>query len=210
MSLHDLPPHLAGVRDYYSAKIEEHGPSFKGVDWGSQLKHEERFRQLIRGVAKDDFSILDLGCGYGALSDFLAAAGHQFRYLGIDVSEPMIRQARLLHGESPARRFEIGTAPRAGFDYVVASGLFNVMSGAREADWERYVRDTMTAMFTSCQKMCAFNFLTSYADRKAPDLYYANPSAMLAFCIETMSKNVRLAHHYGIWDFTLQVYKDDA
>lgn len=207
MPPNDLPPHLAGVRDYYSAKIEEHGPSFKGVDWGSQLKHEERFRQLIGGIDEGPFSILDLGCGYGALFDYLAAAGRKFEYLGIDVSEAMIRQAQFLHGDRPDCRFEVGTAPRAGFDYVVASGIFNVMPGTSEADWERYVRETMTAMFRSSRKMCAFNFLTSYADRKAPGLYYANPAAMLSYCIETMSKDVRLAHHYGIWDFAIQVHK---
>ena len=67
----------------------------------------------------------------------------------------------------------------------------------------------MRDMFGACEHMCAVNFLTIHGDveRMNPSLYYANPGAILDFCLNQLSKNAVLTHNYGIWDFTIQVFK---
>ena len=64
------------ARDYYETKLRAHGPTPAGVDWNSQESQELRFA-LLANLWRDeaDASILDYGCGYGALADYLRARG---------------------------------------------------------------------------------------------------------------------------------------
>ena len=42
-------------------------------------------------------SLIDFGCGYGALLDYLGAVGRRVAYRGFDISEAMIQAARARH-----------------------------------------------------------------------------------------------------------------
>ena len=65
-------PILSQVAGYYSATLAEHGASPRGVDWNGEESQVLRFRQLARVIAADGaFTLNDVGCGYGALYDFL-------------------------------------------------------------------------------------------------------------------------------------------
>ena len=56
------------VANYYDTKIEQHGPTSKGVDWNGKESQELRFEQLLTVVTEKKASILDLGCGSGIVS----------------------------------------------------------------------------------------------------------------------------------------------
>ena len=62
------------ARDYYEGKLRAHGATPAGVDWNSLESQELRFA-LLANLWRDeaDASILDYGCGYGALADYLRA-----------------------------------------------------------------------------------------------------------------------------------------
>src|SRR5437868_12970882 len=86
---------LADVAAYYSSKLAEHGQSPRGVDWNGEEGQTLRFRQLCKIIdALGPFSVNDLGCGYGALYDFLATEWQDLSYLGVDVSESMVEAAK--------------------------------------------------------------------------------------------------------------------
>jgi cyclopropane fatty-acyl-phospholipid synthase-like methyltransferase len=142
---------LASVREYYSNKIVEYGPEPRGVDWGSSERQLNRFRQLTRDMGDGPFSLLDLGCGYGGLWDYLIAQGKSFRYVGLDISEEMISRAKAIHPNSPNCTFDVGSRPLQGFDHVVASGIFNVMANVPRQAWDAHVRATVVARFTACE-----------------------------------------------------------
>jgi len=48
------------------------------------------------------FSLNDLGCGYGALLDYLTPRWREFSYCGCDVSADMISAARDRYARFPA------------------------------------------------------------------------------------------------------------
>jgi cyclopropane fatty-acyl-phospholipid synthase-like methyltransferase len=88
---------LTEISEYYSSKLEEHGETPRGVDWNGEESQMQRFEQLCKIIdTENQFSINDIGCGYGALYDFLVNKYDQLSYLGIDVSEGMIRAAERL------------------------------------------------------------------------------------------------------------------
>src|SRR6516165_6574650 len=89
---------VSQVDSYYSARLRQHGPTPRGVDWNSPESQQLRFRQLLQVCdPTQSFSVTDFGCGYGALADYLAGQGLSFQYTGYDISAAMVQKARELH-----------------------------------------------------------------------------------------------------------------
>src|SRR4051812_9276494 len=85
------------VSDYYSDKLKKFGPTPRGVDWNSEQSQVLRFDQLTKLLPHDysgQSKILDYGCGYGALLDFLIRRYPKVYYTGFDISEEMIATCR--------------------------------------------------------------------------------------------------------------------
>ena len=75
---------LSEVATYYSEKLAEHGETPRGVDWNGEESQALRFGQLCKIIdPSKHFSINDLGCGYGALYDFLTNKYEEFSYSGV-------------------------------------------------------------------------------------------------------------------------------
>ena len=202
---------LSRVADYYSAKVREHGPTARGVDWNCAESQSIRFEQLLKIVpgSVEEFSILDFGCGYGGLIEVLEGRGVPFRYFGYDVSEEMISRARRLYRRAGCE-FSGRLQPGARCDYAVASGVFNVKLDAPVAEWLDHVLVTLGELDRLSAKGFAFNVLTSYSDPEhmRGDLFYADPCQLFDHCKRRFSRQVALLHDYGLYEFTLLVRKD--
>lgn len=199
---------LRAVADYYAGKLRAHGPGAAGVDWNSAESQELRFRELSRLLpAEGSFSVLDVGCGTGALVDFLAAGGRRFSYWGCDVSDAMLQAARQLHAGRPDVRFVARAEDAPPCDFAVASGIFNVKLDAADDAWSRHMEDTVRLMARLGLRGFAFNALSVYSDpgKRRPDLHYADPLAWFDFCKREISTSVALLHDYPLWEFTLVV-----
>jgi SAM-dependent methyltransferase len=202
---------LDAVQRYYSAKIAEHGPTARGVDWNDQASQELRFEQLLKVCdLESPFTINDYGCGYGALGSYLEQRGCSFRYTGFDISERMLEKARELADRSELYRFVSAEDELERADYTVASGVFNVRLDADDEAWERHVLATLQRLDELSARGFAFNMLTSYSDpeRMRPDLYYADPLRIFDHCKRTFSRWVALLHDYGLYEFTILVRKE--
>src|SRR4051794_26097144 len=109
-------PHDELVRSaeaYYTERFRAHGATPAGVDWNSRESQDLRFRQLLRLVnGATAFTLLDYGCGFGALAELLPS---EVDYTGFDVSEPMIEHARVAH---PAHRFTTARTDLNAHDYA--------------------------------------------------------------------------------------------
>jgi len=202
---------LAEVADYYSAKLAEHGATPRGVDWNGEESQVLRFEQLTKVIRQPrGFSINDLGCGYGALSDYLRTKYQDFAYAGCDVSNGMILAAQARHAASPSTQFFVAVAPPEIADYGIASGIFNVRLGRSDAEWLDYLEATLDVLDRTSRQGFAFNCLTSYSDAHMMRdyLYYADPCKLFDLCKRRYSRRVALLHDYGIYEFTILVSKE--
>ena len=200
------------IRSYFQDKLDRFGNTPRGADWNSNEAQNARFDQLIKVIQpQSDFSILDFGCGYGALADYLLSLGRDFNlFVGYDILESMVAKARLLH-EQPAGKF-LFTADFSEIpvvDYAVASGVFNIKLDNTYDDWTADVIQTLERLHERTRHGFASNFLTKYsdADKMKPHLYYADPCYLFDYCKKHFSKNVALLHDYELYDFTLLVRK---
>jgi SAM-dependent methyltransferase len=206
----DATTMLADVARYYASKPEKHGTTARGVDWNGEASQKLRFEQLLRIVdVAGRFSINDLGCGYGALLDYLDARGFEVDYTGIDVSAEMARAgARRFEGRADAD-FICAARLNREADYSVASGIFNVRLEWSDAEWREYIEATLDQLHAASRRGFSFNCLTSYSDtpKMRDELYYSDPCALFDLCKRRYSKNVALLHDYGLYEFTILVRK---
>jgi SAM-dependent methyltransferase len=198
------------VADYYSAKLAQYGETPQGVDWNSEESQVLRFEQLNKVIDTSlGFSLNDLGCGYGALFDYLQSRYTNLAYNGCDVSDSMIRAAQNRYAHHPNAHFVVAAKPPETADYGIASGIFNVRLGRSDAEWRDYLEDTLDGLDRTSRRGFAFNCLTSYsdADKMRDYLYYANPCALFDLCKRRYSRYVALLHDYGLFEFTILVRK---
>lgn len=199
---------LSGVEEYYTQKVNSHGPTPLGVDWNSTESQQLSFKQLLKVCDKKmPFSVNDYGCGYGALVNYLSEQNCTFSYTGFDISIPMIENAQKLHGDKANCAFYTDFTALKPADYTVASGIFNVKQAINDKDWHDYIMQTVNRMHNLSRKGLAFNILTSYADAEymRSDLHYADPLFWFDYCKRNFSRFVSLIHDYPLYEFTILV-----
>jgi SAM-dependent methyltransferase len=204
-------PILETVAQYYSEKLKEHGPTAQGADWKSEESQLLRFKQLLCVIEDaQGVSLIDYGCGYGALLDYVDAAGHTVAsYFGFDVSDTMIASARERHAGRFGCAFTSDQQQLRPSDFVVASGIFNVRLGHSDGVWRDYVERILERVNALSRQGFAFNMLSTYseADKRRADLHYADPCQIFDLCKRRFSAKVALLHDYPLFEFTIIVRK---
>ena len=198
---------LAG---YHSGMLAEHGDTPGGVGWNDEEAQVRRFEQLVKVIDQPGgFSVNDVGCGYGALFDFLESRYRDIDYSGWDVSSDMISAATARYASRPNARFHVSGEPTEAADFGIASGIFSMRFGRSDAEWGEYVKAMLDVLDRTSRRGFAFNSLTIYsdADKLRPELYYADPCALFDHCKRHYSRNVALLHDYDLYDFTILVRK---
>lgn len=201
---------LAEVAGYYSSKLAEHGDTPHGVDWNGEESQVLRFEQLCKVIDQPTgFSLNDLGCGYGALCEYLNSRYQDFTYEGCDVSSNMIQAAENRYASRLNASFAVAAEPSQMADFGIASGIFNVRLGRSDAEWRDYLETVLDVLNLTSHRGFSFNCLTSYSDTdKMRDyLYYADPCALFDLCKRRYSRHVALLHDYGLYEFTILVRK---
>lgn len=202
---------LNNTNKYYTEKIEEYGLTSRGVDWNSEESQRLRFEQLSRLLTKEEskFSICDYGCGYGLYSEYLQECGFKCEYEGVDISEKMIQAAREKYGRAENVSFLNTSQLERVYDYIVASGIFNVKQEISENEWKDYILEIIHQFDKFSAKGFAFNCLTKYSDLEYMKdyLYYADPLYIFDYCKTHFSRNVALLHDYELYEFTILVRK---
>ncbi|WP_262269218.1 class I SAM-dependent methyltransferase [Microvirga yunnanensis] len=166
-----------------------------------------RFRKLLKICQfGTPFSINDIGCGYGALLDYLALYHPEdvVDYLGVDVSLAMVRSGRK-RWSGDAIRFHHGWESPRSADYSIASGIFNVMLDLPRPNWEHVIETTLLHLAATSRKGYAVNFVheSGFGQEARPGLYCTTPDRWIAFCESHLGAEVSLIEGYGMSEFTL-------
>jgi SAM-dependent methyltransferase len=152
--------------------------------------------------------ILDVGCGFGDLLEFLTERGIRPIYTGLDICEPMIRHCRGRFAPGGGR-FVVGDVleyrPDEAFDFVFASGIF----GLETEDARARIRPSLERMFSWAGVAASANFLSRRSPSPADARVYVEPGEALDIGL-ALTPAARLDHSYLPNDFTLHLYKRPA
>lgn len=203
---------LRGVTDYFEQKLAEHGASPRGVDWNGAESQTLRFAKLceVLPASGGGYSVLDFGCGYGAMLDYLRGSTGMTEYLGYDISARMVEAARKSHAADARASFTSDEGSLGPRDFAFASGVFNVKLEVGDDEWLGFILRSLDRLNALSLRGYAFNALTLYSDppKRRDYLYYADPLKLFDHCKRKHSKQVALLHDYPLYDFTILVRKD--
>lgn len=193
----------------YKKRYREYGYDPRTLDWdkGKQIM---RFSILTSQYDFHGKEVLDIGCGFGDLNRvLLPATGGEYRYLGIDLAEPLLSEAQSRYG-SDRVHFSCGDflamdVPEA--DYAIASGIFNLK--LQESDNYVFIEQVMRKAFYLCRAGFAFDFLSDKVDFRKENTFHTSPERILALAY-SLSRNVILFNNYMPFEFSMFVFKDDS
>ena len=200
------------LNQYFAEKLRQFGATPKGVDYNGPEAQARRFEQLVKVIDPSrPFSVLDYGCGYGAMFEFLHHKEWTFEYYGLDLIEEMVLAGRARFKDHPKVHFTTQVDEVPLTDYILAGAIFNIKLDEPYEAWQNFVIRTLSDMNARCSKGFSFNMLTKYsdADRMAerPDLFFGDPLFFFDYCKRNFSRNVALLHDYDLYDFTILVRK---
>jgi SAM-dependent methyltransferase len=200
----------AGIAEYYTGKIRKFGATPLGVDWTCVPTQEMRFVQLLKLCDfTSPLSLNDLGCGYGALLSYLdwRHPGCTIDYLGIDLSQAMLRRARRLwRNRSNVSFVHDHASPRLA-DYSVASGIFNVRLNQPRDLWERFVATALDQLHRTSRRGFSVNFMRAppVGTPERQGVYSTGPERWAQYCTDQFGAATEVIDGYGLREFTLIV-----
>lgn len=204
-----MNPISQSLATHYRNTLAEHGATARGVDWRDDKTAAIRHAQMAKLFLPeaDTFTLLDVGCGYGAFADMLHPHYPNARYHGVDIVEAMIAAARVNHPEHSFTVGDFAESDLGQFDYVICNGIFTQKLEASALAMETYVKHMVKKMFASARIGCCFNLMSSRANFFAPNLFYRHPAEILTYCLSEVTSNVKLDHSYGLYEFTVYLYR---
>jgi len=192
-----IPSLLRPVANQFDKAVNKYGPTHQSVAWRDKERQQRRFQIFLGLLAYDtgrnNVSINDLGCGYGAMFETFKEL-IQFAdgtYYGYDISESMIRVAKE-NIRDPRAIFINNHVATEKADYSFASGTYNMKMDANENDWLEYIEKNLVNLWKKTRIGMGFNMLNIQSPLREKNLYYADPSYFLKFCDQYLDKKVRM------------------
>jgi len=194
---------ITSFHDQLLADARTHGGYWLD-GWGSADGQRTRFDALVRSANYRGGSVVDFGCGTGALREHLAGLGYPFTYLGLDMNADLLHVARRGTGEFRLVDFDSTDFPPA--DYVFASGIFQF---ADDAD-PLYYRGLVASLFERCETAVSVNFLSAMRaeTERDPEELYLTPGEAVDLAASLSGRWV-LDHSYhpARGDLTVSIHR---
>ena len=156
---------------YFDERAQQFGHSVASVQWRDDERQYIRFDQFFSFLSLDSFALLDVGCGKGDFYDYLLSKHFVCSYSGIDLSAFMIELAKKAYPEGIFEQGDLlGMVGEGVFDYVGASGVFNMVVD----DMYVYLHKRVLKMVSLASHGVIFNLLSDQTPVELQQAYLFN------------------------------------
>ncbi len=193
--------------ELYKDFINEYGNTPEGLGWNSKKQQELRFEIMLK-IAEfcnkpiDNSSILDIGCGFADLYNYMQEKKHQVSYTGVDINPYALKTAAERYNSINLIEGNILQLKIPKHDFVFSSGLF----ATKINDNNRFIKAMLTRMMELANKGIAFNFLQK--TQFESNLAEYDKKEIYRFCKKNF-KNVKMFDNYlGSEDVTILISKE--
>jgi len=191
----------------YREAYARFGDSPAAVQW-PKGRQDLRFNALTAHIKKDQFSLLDYGCGLGHLKTYLDARFSAYQYHGVDIVSDFIRDCTLKYRDATFELVRNHRDISREYDHVLISGVFNIVYEENVTMYRAIVRDTLEHLFECCRVALSVNFMTDRVDFKQEFAYHENIADLHKFLCDRLSPRLTLDQSYMPYEFTVTVFKD--
>jgi len=196
---------------HYEGCLQKEGDTHLGVDWPNMSDLQTRFDVML-DVRKDDtnIKILDFGCGTGLLYSHLKTCGlGNVKYSGLDISTKFIDLCKTKFPEVEFYCLDVNVDPLTiDFDYAICNGTFTEKLNLTFDEMFDFFSKTVAVLFEKAKKGIAFNVMSNHVDWKRDDLFHVPHDFLMDFVIKNLSRNYVIRNDYGLYEYTVYVYKE--
>jgi SAM-dependent methyltransferase len=200
---------------HYEKCLESHGDSHLGVDWPKLEDVDKRYQvmlDLLRfRVDLQPVSLLDFGCGAAHLYEYILRNKiEKIDYSGLEISNKFFSLCQSKYSRAAFYCLDILKDATAlpSFDYVVMNGVFTEKRELTFEEMLSYWKDLVSATFAKTRKGMAFNVMSKHVDWEREDLFHLPFDTLAEFLRKKISRNFIIRNDYGLYEYTVYVYKD--
>lgn len=194
-------------KDLFQKSYKAYGYSPSALQWTSRQTMDNRFEALTRALDFENKSILDVGCGFGDIIPFIENKTKKFEYLGVDLVEEIVLEARKQYPKYKFTTADYFANPiKEEFDIVLTSGTLNGNLGIETLEFRL---KAIQVMWEHAHIACAFNMLGSHPQPGNDPGYlvhYADSLEILSFCL-TLTPKLVFIQDYDPEDFAIVMFK---
>lgn len=198
----------------YTKRLKKFGRSTQTL--GYQIDRQDiRFKALtdpiLMFLENDSSAVLDVGCGFADLYDFLINIGWRGKYFGLDINPELLEVALQNHVglnffcEDIASPKIFSMFDEQYFDCTIASGIFN--EKLKEGSNKEHITKALQHMYALSSKTVCSDFMSSYVDYQQVESFHTDP-AWIFNLAKFMSRWVLLRHDYMPYEFAVVIYRN--
>jgi SAM-dependent methyltransferase len=173
------------INKVYNRNFDENGKSPEGVFWNSYYNQTKRFEELYNFLfliaPNKNISIADVGCGYGAMYEFIKKKNYfyKIKYVGIDINKKFILECKKKYRNEVD--FFVGSSPKFLVDFSLMSGTYNLTKTKSTLIWEKYIYFNLKECLGKSRKGLIFNIQNSKITKIKNNIYYADAEKIKSF-----------------------------
>jgi trans-aconitate methyltransferase len=193
----------------YNRRLQEFGVDPRTLGWsGGRERQDLRFEVLLGSAlfaTSPVKSVLDVGCGFADLYDYIQKQNLPIHYRGVDINSSLLEKARSVYPQVSVETADIlEEGALQSVDLVVESGIFNFQLKG-EDQWD-YIEHMLKRMFELAQVAVAADFMTTYVDWQKEGAFHTNPEKLLKLA-KSIGSKVILRHDYLPFEFCLYLIR---
>lgn len=195
---------------HYEKCFQKFGNTPKGVDWPNESDLIVRYEKMLEFV-KPNSNILDFGCGYGFLFQYLEKKNSKnLNYFGLDISKIFIDYCNKTYKKNIFYQIDIlkdDLEILPPIDYILINGVFTEKRELNDDEMKDFLKKILNKLFKICKKGLVFNIMSPIVDFKDDKLFYLSFDELGKFLKENLTKKIKFDMSYGLWEYCCFVYK---
>ena len=184
----------ATIAQKYNKRFTKLGAVPEASLWFSKERQLVRFKLIADVVAKkrpkENFSITDIGCGYGAFVPYLFQRfpNEDFTYTGFEIAEKPLNYCIKTYKRSNVV-FKMGSLPKKHSDFSIMSGTYNYAPVLNPKVWQAYLFKNLSQIWSYSRFGVIFNLsVASEAKITSQNISYFSQENVMRFCQNELGK----------------------
>ena len=184
----------ATIARTYNKRFTKLGAVPEASLWFSKERQLVRFKLIADVVTqkrpKENFSITDIGCGYGAFVPYLFQRfpNEDFTYTGFEIAEKPLNYCIKTYKRSNVV-FKMGNLPKRHSDFSIMSGTYNYAPVLSPKVWQAYLFKNLSQIWSYSRLGIIFNLsVASEAKITSQNISYFSQENVMSFCQNELGK----------------------
>jgi len=204
------------IYKHYEECLDKYGDCYKGVDWPNKQDTEKRHNIMLNilNTIKIDNplpSMLDFGCGCGHLYEYILSHNLNIDYYGLDISQKFVNICKAKFNHDKFYNIDVlkeTTDQIPVVDFIIFNGVFTEKRHMTEGEMWSFFTNVLKKMWACTKHGFAFNVMCPIVDYKNEILFYPSFDDIGLFLKENLSRFYTINNQYGLWEYTVYVYKE--